>query len=101
MQVLGIGPSILLVVMGLESGSFDPVAFFATISTPRDFALLAFVLGLPLLAWAVGQKIKQRQEWARWSGIALSCLALLLVPVGTVLGGVAIYYLTVRWYERS
>ena len=42
---------------------------------------------------AAGWALFKMLEWGRWLSIALSVLSLLLFPVGTIIGGVTIWYL--------
>lgn len=52
-----------------------------------------FVLLLLAINVAVGWGLLRLQNWARWAAIVLSVFRLLNVPVGTVIGGLTIYYL--------
>ncbi|MCG2767995.1 MAG: hypothetical protein L6435_06370, partial [Anaerolineae bacterium] len=42
---------------------------------------------------AAGWALFKMLEWGRWLSIALGVLSLLLFPVGTIVGGVTIWYL--------
>ena len=54
-------------------------------------AVLSFIVMIAHAAagWALFKML----EWGRWLSIALGVLSLLLFPVGTIIGGVAIWYL--------
>jgi len=54
-------------------------------------AVLSFIVMIAHAAtgWALFKML----EWGRWLSIALSVLSLLLFPVGSIIGGVAIWYL--------
>ncbi|MFH1928713.1 MAG: hypothetical protein ABIK79_11180 [Chloroflexota bacterium] len=54
-------------------------------------AVLSFIVMIAHAAagWALFKML----EWGRWLSIALGVLSLLLFPVGTIIGGVTIWYL--------
>ena len=64
---------------------------------PNVYATLGIVAVLSFIAMianaAAGWALFKMLEWGRWLSIALSVLSLLLFPVGTIIGGVAIWYL--------
>jgi hypothetical protein len=53
--------------------------------------LLTFGLGAALAATAWG--IQQRRDWALWLGIGAGIVLLIGFPIGTVIGGLAIWFL--------
>lgn len=84
------GVSIPTLITGIVGVSEDPEALIAT-------AILGFVVFVLLLLsalWgAVGYGLWTRRQWARTAAIALGVLSLLAVPIGTLGGGVTIWYL--------
>jgi hypothetical protein len=61
-------------------------------------ALVALLVGVVFLAVAianivVGWGLWQRREWARVGALALAILRLLNIPLGTIAGGLIIWYL--------
>lgn len=57
-------------------------------------AIIGFFAVLVLVAnVAVGWGLLALQNWARWAAIILSVLRLPNFPIGTVIGGLIIYYL--------
>jgi hypothetical protein len=42
---------------------------------------------------AVGWGLWQMKPWARLGAVVLSCLRLLSIPIGTIIGGVTLWYL--------
>ena len=76
----------ILTVVALD-GSTD-------IAVPIIVAFLTIPLGLLLAAHLVaGWALFKLKEWGRWLAIALGALSLLAFPMGTVIGGLAIWYL--------
>ena len=58
------------------------------------FAFVAcFVLLFALLYGAVGYGLLQLKSWARISAIVLAILALCSFPIGTIIGGVVLYFM--------
>jgi hypothetical protein len=53
--------------------------------------ILAFGLGIILFITGVG--LWGMRMWARWLAVAISILSLFAFPIGTVIGGVTIWYL--------
>jgi hypothetical protein len=53
--------------------------------------ILAFGLGIILFITGVG--LWGMRMWARWLAVALSILSLFAFPIGSVIGGVTIWYL--------
>jgi len=64
---------------------------------PDVYIVLGLVAALSFIATianaAAGWALFKMLEWGRWLSIALGVLSLLLFPVGTIIGGVAIWYL--------
>ena len=54
---------------------------------------LLFVGGGGLLALIAGAGLLALKEWARWLALALAILSLPVFPIGTITGGVTIWYL--------
>jgi hypothetical protein len=62
-----------------------PIAVLALVSMPVFLIAAANVVA----GWALLRML----EWGRWLAIALGALALPVFPVGTLIGGAAIWYL--------
>jgi hypothetical protein len=76
-----------------------PVAM--SYAPPRDFAALVVIVGLmfvllaglALLYVITGVALWRRKEWARWATIVLAVLGLFNFPIGTVIGGLILWFL--------
>ena len=83
----------LPVIVGLSAGR-DPDGQTAT----AILGVFAFLLGCLFLLIAsanivVGYGLWRRREWARIGAIGLAILRLINIPLGTVIGGLIIWYL--------
>lgn len=71
--------------------------------TGRAMAIGGAVLSLPSLACGWG--LMRRRRWSRWLGIFLAALAVIQIPVGTIVGGYVLWVLlTARfeaWFEPA
>ena len=71
--------------------------------TGRAITVAGAVLSLPCLI--CGAAILARRGWARWIGIPLAAVALVQVPVGTVIGAYLMWvFLATRfepWFDRD
>jgi len=84
------GLAIPTVITGIVGFFDDPEVFIAT-----------FILGiigviimlLSLLHLAVGYGLWTQRQWARTAAIALSVVSLFGIPIGTIIGGVSLWYL--------
>lgn len=80
-------PAVITTIIGIFE---DPGALVAT----GILALLAFItLLMALVFLAVGWGLWKERDWARIGAIVLAGLGLLFVPIGTIIGGVTIWYL--------
>ena len=75
--------AIVLVDQGVEV--VIPLAVLALVSIPVFLIAAANVVA----GWALLRML----EWGRWLAIALGALALPVFPLGTIIGGAAIWYL--------
>ncbi len=50
-------------------------------------------LGLGVLGLIIGWGLIQMKSWARWAAIVLNAFSLIAFPVGTVIGGLILWYL--------
>ncbi len=88
LSVLGVCASLVVLLVFVFSQEWYP---------PRAYMLLGlaailffiFVVANVAAGWA----LLKTQEWGRWLAIALGVLSLPLFPVGTITGGVEIWYL--------
>ncbi|MCX7707589.1 MAG: hypothetical protein N2204_06245 [Anaerolineae bacterium] len=95
-SLLGIcGMLSLPLFVGLAAtSSRSPDDAAATIIVTVVALLVGGVLFLITVAnWIVGWGLWQGREWARVSAIALAILRLFNVPLGTLIGGLIIWYL--------
>jgi len=71
--------------------------------TGRAISWAGAVLSLPCLV--CGAAILARRGWSRWIGIPLAAVALVQVPVGTVIGAYLLWVLLATrfepWFERG
>jgi hypothetical protein len=88
--LFALGACVLLTVLlatTLTGELYDTVAIFV-------LGLLVIVLFVIVAAnVAAGLGLFRMQEWGRWLGIALGVLSLPAFPVGTIVGGLIIWYL--------
>lgn len=56
--------------------------------------LFAFLGAMALYYLIIGVALWRRKEWARWMAIALGVLGLIVFPVGTVTGGLILWFLS-------
>jgi hypothetical protein len=91
--ILGMIGAVIIFVAGVGSGllSGDPDAAIAGGTCGTIFAVVVAVLSLPSLIAGLG--LKNRKEWARILTIILSALNLLNFPIGTAIGGYALWVL--------
>lgn len=92
--ILGIlgGLIALVTLMGAGAISGDGEAALITGGIGLFVALLAGVLSLPAIIGGYG--VLQRKEWGRILVMVLSAINLFNVPIGTAIGGYALYVLT-------
>ncbi len=80
-------PTLLLVIVGMVEASGALVGAFFT-------GLLSLLwMGLALLNLAVGYGVWTERSWGRTAALALAILRLINIPIGTVTGGLALWYL--------
>lgn len=88
-------PTVITAIVGITD---DPEVFIAT-------AILGFVVFvLMLLATIygiVGYGLWKRRQWARTSAIAVGILSLPAIPLGTLGGGVTLWYLLQERVART
>lgn len=80
-------PTLITGIVGVVE---DPEALIAT-AILGVIALVTMLLCLVLLV--LGYGLWTQRQWARVGVIALSVLSLFAVPIGTVIGGLSIWYL--------
>lgn len=90
MILLMCATSIPTVITGIVAIAEDPGVFIAT----AILGLAVFVLLLLSIIYAVvGYGLWTQRHWARTAAIALGILSLPAVPIGTVGGGITLWYL--------
>jgi len=90
-----------LFLIGLACIAFAAFVILLTAIDTPDIGIPIMALGLAgcvlLLGLAadvaVGWGLLKLQNWARWGALVLSVFRLLGVPIGTIIGGVTIYFL--------
>ena len=76
-----------------------PAVITNTVGSDRYFAVggvsfgFLLVAGLVVLNVAAAVGLLRLREWARWLAIGLAALGLILIPVGTIAGGLILWYL--------
>ena len=65
------------------------------------WALLTAAVLVSLVILVVGAGVKQNKTWAKVLGAVLSVLSLANIPIGTVVGAIALFYLARGWGESS
>jgi len=66
---------------------------------PSWIAVTAIPLVIGVIYLVVGAAVKKGKLWARVVACVLSVLMLLSFPIGTLIGGFALYYLIKGWSE--
>jgi hypothetical protein len=85
----------IMLIIGLSAPtSGDESARWPILAAGISAVLLSaiFVL-IALVNWVVGWGLWRRHTWARYGAIWLSLLRLINIPVGTIIGGLIIWYL--------
>jgi hypothetical protein len=86
--------SVPLIVGLAATSSRDPDAGTATAIVGVIGLLVAGILLVITAAnWVVGWGLWGRREWARLAALAMAILRLVNIPLGTVIGGLIIWYL--------
>lgn len=65
------------------------------------WAVLTAAVLVSVLILFVGAGVKQNKTWAKVLGAVLSVLSLANIPIGTVVGAIALFYLAKGWGESS
>lgn len=99
LMVLGmVGVSIPTFITAIVGITEDPEALIAT----GILGIVAFVLLILATIYSVvGYGLWKRRQWARTSALAIAMLSLFAVPVGTVGGGLTIWYLLKERVART
>ena len=85
-----VGLSIPTVITGIVGVVEDSDALIATFIL-GSLAVVTMVLSLFLLI--VGYGLWSQRQWGRVAAIAIGMLSLFAIPIGTLIGGVSIWYL--------
>ena len=62
---------------------------------------LAFFIGLGVAHLLVGSALKQHKGWARIAGIVYGALALIGIPIGTIIGAFLLLWLVKQWDDGT
>jgi hypothetical protein len=65
------------------------------------WALLAGVVFVSLAILVVGAGVKKNKAWAKVLGAIVSVLSLANIPIGTIVGAIAIFYLAKDWSDND
>ena len=71
--------------LAVNEGEMESIAIFSAVS--------CLVLLFGLLYGAVGYGLLKVQSWARIGAIGLSILSLCSFPLGTIIGGIVLYFM--------
>ena len=85
-----VGTSIAAVITMIVGVTSDADALIATGILALIGALLMFFTAFFLI---IGYGVWTRRQWARIASLALGVLSLFAIPIGTVIGGLTIWYL--------
>jgi len=83
----------LLVGLAARTGGSPDDAAAALIVTVVALLIGGLLLLITVANWVVGWGLWQGREWARVAALALAILRLFNVPLGTLIGGLIIWYL--------
>lgn len=91
----------LLFVTVIAAFVIPPV--YADGGTVPPYAILGFMclFAVPCIYLFIGHHVKKQRKWAKISGLTVSVIFLINVPIGTVIGAFTIYYLMSGWDEHD
>lgn len=78
-----------IVAASPDRDSVGAVPIVAIVTVVVAFALLAFAAFYGVIGWGLWQL----KPWARLGAIVLAGLSLLSIPIGTIIGGLTLWYL--------
>jgi hypothetical protein len=84
---------VLALTIGLVAVVFNTYGEDLLIAGVAITTILAVMLAVVALNVVIGIGLLKLQDWARWMAIVTGALSLTNVPVGTVIGGLTIWYL--------
>lgn len=87
----------LLMSVGIGAAVLLPVISQGQSLPSFMFALLAFLVFVPVSLFVVARGIFAKREWARIAGMVYAGLALFGVPIGTVIGAYVLWQLSKGW----
>jgi hypothetical protein len=96
--LLAVLAAVLLIVLGPGAASpadvsAAPSSIWTSLAYRSSFAALVLIaLSVPFVA--IGWGLRRRAAWARVGALVLGALSLLSFPIGTALGGYALWALT-------
>jgi len=88
LSVLGVCASLGILLIVIFNQEWYQADTYIVLGLAAVFFFIA-VIANAVAGWALFKML----EWGRWLSIALGVLSLLLFPVGTIIGGVTIWYL--------
>ena len=91
LAVLGLCVSVVVNGLALASSSGDSSAMTGILIGMATGACPAIIFAA--LYGFVGYSLMQMQKWARIAAIILAVLALCGFPIGTILGGIVLYFM--------
>jgi len=86
LTLLGVCAIIAILGLGLASGDIEDQMVGLGVG-------LCFTLLFTVLYGVTGYGLLKLQSWARIAAIVLAILSLCSIPIGTILGGVVLYFL--------
>ena len=89
--IAGVALSISMIMLLFARPDFEAIQLIAPL------LLGAFYAAIGWLQLILGRALKQHKPWSRIVGIIYAALALLGVPIGTILGGFLLYWLIAKW----
>ena len=91
--LLGVGTlaALFMLVPAISTGRAEALERLAAVVVAWLAVCIAYLV--------VGAALKRHLPWARWTGFALACLAMFVIPIGTVVGWITVSHLIKGWRE--
>jgi protein-S-isoprenylcysteine O-methyltransferase Ste14 len=89
----------ILMSVGIGAAVLLPAVHTGRPLPGEMYAVLALLLFFPVSLFVFARGIFARRDWARWAGIVYGAVALLGIPIGTLIGAYVLWQLQKGWPE--